>query len=451
MQGDPRPDELVGADESPAARREGSAPRRKDGGVDGSPALGYGSKVETAQGDTNAPDAEAAVRPARPWRPLAGVRVLDLSRLLPGGFATMVLADLGAAVDKVEPPFGGDYLRALPPHVDGLNAAFRVLHRGKRSVAIDLKREEGRAVLLDLLPRYDVLLESFRPGVLSSWGLGHETLLERHPSLVLCALSGYGQQGPLSGRAGHDLNFLARSGVLGAVWDEESEPPPPPPMQAADVGGALYAVAGVLAALAERERTGRGRLLDVSLCEASAGFGLLALAFAWAAPSFGARAMLSGGLAPYGVYRTADGGAVALAALEPKFWRRFCEASGFEGSMEDLLPGPHQASLKERLRAHFALRDRAEWERLAEEADCCLEPVLRPEESPTDRQHAARGLFTPSGTGMPRLATPLGAPAAGEAPRLGEHTEAVLREAGISPEQMERLRRAGVLGGPRGA
>ncbi len=385
--------------------------------------------------------------PGRAWKPLAGVQVLDLSRLLPGAFATKVLVDLGASVDKIEPPVGGDPLRGLPPHVEGLNAAFRLLHRGKRSVAIDLKRPEGRQVLLDVLSRYDVLLESFRPGVMEGWGLGPGVLRRHHPGLVFCSLNGYGRSGPMAERAGHDLNFLARSGVLGAVWAGKGEPPPPPPVQAADVGGALYAVAGILAALSERGRTGRGRTLDVALTDAAVGFGVVALAFAWAAPRFGARSMLSGGLAVYGTYRTADGGAVALAALEPKFWMRFCEASGFDGGLEDLLPGPHQEALRERLAAFFASRPRAHWERLAERTDCCLEPVLGPEELRADPRTMRRGLVEEGGDGFPTFATPLGAAVGGEVPSLGEHTEEVLLEAGVSRERIDVLRSRGVLGG----
>ncbi len=392
------------------------------------------------------PDGPPPTNGRTPWRPLAGVRVLDLSRLLPGGFATMLLADLGAQIDKVEPPKGGDYLRGLPPHVEGVNAAFHLLHRGKRSVAIDLRDERGREMLLRLLPRYDVLVESFRPGVMARLGLAPATLCARHERLVLCSLSGYGQQGPLAGRAGHDLNFLARSGALGATADPRQPPPPPPPMQAADVGGALYAVTGIVAALAERERTGRGRWLDVALADAAAGFGLLALAFAWASPDYPARHMLSGGMANYALYRTADDGFVSLAALEPKFWKAFCEAAGVPHDPSALLPGPHHGPLREYLAERFAQAPRSHWEAVAERADCCLEPVLRPEELPDDPQHRARGTFAGQmADGLPRLATPLAAAAPGRAPELGEHTAEVLAEAGLSQGEVSALREAGVI------
>src|SRR5580704_6915913 len=198
--------------------------------------------------------------------PLAGIRVLDLSRLLPGPFASLVLADLGARVDKIEDPAGGDYLRAMPPLRGDTSSMFLALNRNKRSACLDLKMERGRAALLKLTARYDVLLEQFRPGVLDRLGLGHRTLLETNPRLIVCALTGYGQDGPLANRAGHDLNYLARAGVLG-MQGPAGAPPQPPGFQLADVGGGLWCVVAILAALRERDRTGKGSVIDVAMSE----------------------------------------------------------------------------------------------------------------------------------------------------------------------------------------
>ncbi len=383
-------------------------------------------------------------QPSRtPSRPLEGIRVLDLSRLLPGPFASMVLADLGASVDKVEDPKGGDYLRVMPPQAsDGMNTIFHGLNRGKRSLVLDLKRPEGRDALLRMLPRYDVVLESFRPGVLARLGLGYEAMHAANPGLVICAITGYGQDGPLVDRAGHDLNYLARAGVLGFTGPSDG-PPQPPGMQVADVGGGLYGLVGVLAALYERTRTGRGAVVDVAMAEAAATFAIF---------GFGTRAggldlgrggdVLCGGIAPYGTYATKDGGAVALAALEPKFWLAFCAGVGIPGDMQALVPGPHQAGLKEKLRGIFRERTRDEWTAFNTEHDCCLEPVLTPQEALDDPHAMHRGVTVREG-GVARLATPAARPAAGPAPRQGEQSRAILEEAGFSSEEIEALKKAG--------
>lgn len=377
-------------------------------------------------------------------RPLDGLRVLDLSRLLPGPFATMLLADLGAAVDKVEDPKAGDYLRTMPPLAsDGMNAIFHGLNRSKRSLVLDLKRPEGRDALLRLLPRYDVLVESFRPGVLARLGLGHDVLLATHPGLIVCAITGYGQDGPLASRAGHDLNYLARAGVLGFTGPADG-PPQPPGMQVADVGGGLYGVIGVLAALHERARTGAGKVVDVAMSEAAASFAIFGFGLRAGGLDPGrGRDVLMGGIAPYRTYATRDGGAVALAALEPKFWMAFCAGVGIPAEMQALVPGPHQAALQEKLEALFASRTRDEWTAFGEAHDCCLEPVATPEEALAAPQVLARGLVAREGDAL-HLGTPAGKPAAGPAPRQGADTDAILREAGLSEDDIAALRAARV-------
>lgn len=401
--------------------------------------------------DAHAPTAGELAR-----RPLSGLRVLDLSRLLPGPFASMVLADLGARVDKVEDPQGGDYLRFMPALAgsggDGnaaMNASFHLLNRGKRSVVLDLKKREGQEALLRLVPRYDVLIESFRPGVMERLGLGYERLRAASPGLIYCAITGFGQDGPAAQRAGHDIGYIARAGVLGLTGPAEG-PPQVPGVQMADIaGGGLFAVSGILAALHARARTGEGRLVDVSMTEGSvmlAAFGLMS-ALAGDGGQASGRGALNGGIAPFDTYRTKDGRAMALGALEPKFWIAFCAGVGIAPSMDALMPGPHQAEWKARLREVFAQRTQGEWIAFSEQVDCCLEPVLAPEEVPDDPQHVARKMFVTVDAGgtplrMPR--TPIASEVAeGPAPTQGRDTREVLRDAGMSEREIDALIAAG--------
>lgn len=387
-------------------------------------------------------------------QPLTGVKVLDLSRLLPGPLASLVLADLGASVDKVEDTAGGDYLRVMPPHLgegaDATSSAFLALNRNKRSAVIDLKNAKGKEALLRLVRSYDVVLEQFRPGVLDRLGLSHATLRAENPRLVVCALTGYGQDGPLAHRAGHDLNYLARAGVLGFQGPADG-PPTVPGFQLADVSGGLYAVIGIMGALMERARTGQGCVVDVAMIEtampfAIAGFGLL---FGGQSPARGAEALL-GGIAPYSTYATKDGKAMSLASLEPKFWIQFASSVGIEPEMGALMPGPHQAELKEKLRAVFLSKTRDEWVAFAAERDCCLEPVLTPEEAKNDPHLTARKMFfemdSPWGK-IPQLRTPLTPTdrAHRPAPKQGEHTAELLKEAGYSEEEIAGMRASGAI------
>jgi crotonobetainyl-CoA:carnitine CoA-transferase CaiB-like acyl-CoA transferase len=387
-------------------------------------------------------------------RPLAGLRVLDLSRLLPGPFATMILADLGAHVDKIEDPGAGDYLRFMPPLVGDpargtpMNAAFHALNRGKRSAVLDLKKPEGQQALLALVPRYDVLVETFRPGVMDRLGLGYSRLAEVNPGLVYCAISGYGQDGPAAHRAGHDIDYLARAGVLGLTGPAEA-PPQVAGVQVADMaGGGLFAVCGILAALHARAQTGRGRLVDVSMCEGSLALGTFELACALGGDSHaGGTGPLNGGIAPFSTYRTKDGRAMALGALEPKFWTAFCTNVGLEPGMDALMPGPHQAAWKQKVADVIAARTQAEWIAFAEKVDCCLEPVLSPEEVPRDPQHVARGMFVEydaAGVPLPVPRTPIASDAVRDpAPTLGQHTREVLRDGGLEEAAIDAIFAAG--------
>lgn len=396
---------------------------------------------------------------------LAGLRVLDLSRLLPGGFCSLLLADLGADVLKVEDTGAGDYLRWSPPAYEGADpsaasALFLALNRGKRSIRLDLKTEGGREVLLGLVRRHDVLLESFRPGVLDRLGVGYERLRQENPGLVHCAISGYGQDGPLRDRPGHDMNYLGLVGLL-ALTGEADGPPVQAAGQIADVGGgALMAAVGILAALRERDRSGQGQLVDVSMADGALSWLVMVAAryFADGVPPRRGGLELAGGLVCYRPYRCADGW-VTLGALEPKFWRAFCLAVG----REDLIPhhlDPPGSPAHRALEELFARRTRDEWAALGAACDCCLEPVLELEEALDSALVRAREMVVrvqqPGvAGGVRQLGVPVklsrtpGAPS-GPGPALGEHTEEVLRELGYGPEQAAALLAAGAVAGPGG-
>lgn len=374
---------------------------------------------------------------------LKGVRILDLSRLIPGPLATLVLADLGATVDKLEDPELGDYLRTTPPQVEGSSSAFHALNRGKRSLVMNLKAPAGVSALKRLVRSYDVLFEQFRPGVMARLGLGHDVLLAENPRLVVCALTGYGQDGPLKDRAGHDINYLARAGVLGLTGPED-RPPQIPSFQLADVSGGLWCVIGILAALRERDRTGKGSVVDIAMSEGTIPFAASALSrlLAGEIPKRGGE-YLTGGVAPYDTYRTKDGRFVSLGALEPKFLQKFFKGTGLDLDLTALLPGPHQTEIKRRFAEVFATKTRDEWQRFNEEHDCCLEPVLEPEELMADPHLVARNVFLRAGSGSfhefrtpvtPRSFVPPKTPA------RAEHTGEILTEAGFSMEEIVALR-----------
>ena len=395
---------------------------------------------------------------------LEGVTVLDLTRLLPGGFCSLLLADLGADVVKVEDTGIGDYLRWAPPyygddskHALGTRSAlFLSLNRGKRSVRIDLKSDAGRDAFLRLADRADVVLEGFRPGVLDRLGVGYETLRERNSRIVYCAITGYGQTGPNTDRAGHDMNYLALNGLLG-LTGRAGGPPVQSAGQVADLGGgALMAAFGVLAALHERERSGEGQLVDVSMTDGSlAWLAMVAAQYLCEGevPSRGA-GMLNGGVACYLPYETADGW-VACGALEPKFWQAFCRGTG----REDLVGEQFAAAGSEgwaRVADVFRSRTREEWAAFNEEHDCCIEPILdldealsselvREREMLIERQQPGLGTVRQLGSPLRLSRTP--ADPRRPAPALGEHTEEVLADAGLSSGEVAKLRESGAVAG----
>jgi alpha-methylacyl-CoA racemase len=380
---------------------------------------------------------------------LAGLRVLDLSRLLPGGFCSLLLADFGAEVIKVEDMGMGDYVRADAP-------AFLALNRNKRSIRVDLKSDAGREAFLRLARGADVVLESFRPGVMDRLGVGYERLREENPRLVYCAITGYGQDGPFAARAGHDMNYLARIGLL----DLSGEPDGPPVQAAGQIadlgGGALMAAVGILAALRECDRSGEGQLVDVSMTDGALSWLAMVAARFLAGgelPRRG-RTELAGGLICYRPYRCADGW-VTLGALEPKFWRAWCEGVG-RPELADRQFEPVGSDTHREVEAVFAARTRAEWEAFNDEHDCCLEPVLDLGEALDSALVRARGMVVEvdqPGAGPVRLlGTPVklsrtpADPTRAGGPAIGADTDPVLAEAGYAPEEIAALRAAGAVG-----
>jgi len=393
---------------------------------------------------------------------LAGLRVLDLSRLLPGGFCSLLLADLGAEVLKVEDTGMGDYIRWSPPYYEqaeesARSALYLALNRGKRSIRLNLKQDGGRDALLRLAREYDVVLESFRPGVLDRLGVGYERMRRENAGLVYCAITGYGQDGPMRDRSGHDLNYLGLVGLLG-LSGESDGPPIQSAGQIADVGGgSLMAVIGILAALRERDRSGEGQLVDVSMADGSLAW--LALV---AGRYFCDRVVprrgtleLAGSLICYRPYACRDG-YVTLGALEPKFWGEFCRGVGREDLIEKQFEPPGSEVHRE-VEQIFLERTRSDWERFAAQHDCCLEPVLELDEALESELVRERGMVVEldqPGTGAVRQLgvpiklgrTPSREPA--PAPVLGEQTEEVLRALGYSSEEVGQMLESGAAAGP---
>jgi alpha-methylacyl-CoA racemase len=398
---------------------------------------------------------------------LDGVRVLDLSRLLPGGYCTGLLADFGADVLKVEDTELGDYVRWAPPCYEGAedsagSALFLALNRNKRSIRVNLKTDGGREVLLRLVRESDVLVEGFRPGVMERLGVGYERLREENPGLVYCAITGYGQDGPYRDRSGHDMNYLGLVGLLGLTGERDG-PPVQSAGQIADLGGgALMAAVGILVALHERQTSGEGQLVDVSMADGALSWlGMVAARMLadGVAPQRG-ELELAGGLTCYRPYRCADGW-VTLGALEPKFWQAFCRGVGREDLIERQLD-PSGSDTQREVEAIFAGRTRDEWTAFAGEHDCCLEPVLGLDEALDSELVRAREMVVeieqPGAErpvrllGVPvKLSRTPGDPRRAPGPSLGQDTEAVLSALGYGAEEIARLVEAGAVAGPADA
>ena len=395
-----------------------------------------------------------------PDGPLRGLRILDLTRLLPGPVATMHLADLGAEVIKIEDTGAGDYARTMGPGADpaaGVDSLyFRMVNRNKKGLRLDLKQAAGVDVFRRLAKHADVIVESFRPGVVDKLGIGYETIRQINPRIVYCSISGYGQTGPWAELAGHDINFLATAGLLDQIGTHDgkiSGAPAIPNLQIGDLlGGALTPLVGVLAAVIGARATGQGSRVDVAMSDAVLAhtiFPLVATLLDGRPAPRGAD-LLTGGVPCYAVYRTADERYLAVGALEPKFWQAMCAAM----ERPDLVPfglatGDEGLRVKAELAALIASRPLAHWQSIFAVADCCVTPILRLDEAIGHPQFVAREMVVEVG-GTKQYAPPFKLSAwpwanASPAPAVGADSEAVLAAAGFDATEIAALRGSRVI------
>ncbi len=356
--------------------------------------------------------------------PLAGITVLDFSTLLPGPLAGLMLAQAGAEVIKIERPGVGDEMRSYEPKLDADSVNFHLLNRGKRSLAIDLKAPGAAARLHPLIARGDVLIEQFRPGVMAKLGLGPEQVHAINPGIVYCSITGWGQTGPKSGTAAHDLNYMAETGLLALTGDAAGAPVLPPILAADIAGGAMPAMINILLALRDRDRHGRGAVLDIAMADALFTFAYWGLGNGFHAGRWPRRSgdLVTGGSPRYNIYRTSDGAFLAAAPLEDKFWNLFCDLIDLDPQWrgEDADPAAATGAVAGRI----ATRSAADWETLFAGRDVCCSIVRTLEEAVGDPHFGARGLFS---EGAEVLALPLPiAPAyrtggGTRAPSLGEY------------------------------
>ncbi len=402
--------------------------------------------------------ADAAATPAPPVLsgPLQDIRVLDLTGLLPGPLCTLYLADMGADVIKIEAP-GGDDARRLGTTGERDSTLFQALNRNKRGLRLDLKDRRGRDIFLRLAKRANVVIEGFRPGVVTRLGIDYPVVQALNPAVVYCGLTGYGQTGPYRDRPGHDLNYCGYAGISEQIGAADG-PPVLPNFQIADIaGGALSAAMGILAALLAAQRNGQGRYLDVAMTDCALANAVISLS---SYASRGATAprgddMLSGALACYNIYRTADDGYMAVAALEKKFWARLCEILERTDLIEaHLAAGQAGREVKRQLADIFASHSRRYWTDLLAAADCCVSPILNLGESHHDPHLQTRGMFIDASVSDAIPAQQYAFPIqfSGHqrlinraAPRHGEHNTEILGEAGYSSHEIERLASDGVV------
>lgn len=389
--------------------------------------------------------------------PLDGIRVLDLSRLLPGPFCTMYLADMGAEVIKIEDTVQGDYIRWLPPYIGKRSARFIALNRNKKSVTLNLKEKKGVELFLKLVETADVVVESFRPGVLDKLGAGYEEAKKVNPGIIYCALTGFGQTGPYAQWAGHDLNFISYTGVL-SMNSSASGKPMPPGTQIGDLSGAMNAVIGILSALLQKRTSGEGCFVDVALSEGAMFMLPMTFGALQAGETMTAHGHrdLTGGQPCYDVYETSDGKYVALGAIEPKFFKKFC-ALCERPDLEILhfATGKDGEKLRNELTALFKTRTSQEWLTLLEEQDVCFSPVKNPEEALTDPHLIARQVMvkvpvdemtTVEQPSLPfkmsghNSRTEHAAP-----PDFGADTGEYLSEIGVSENELKELRKNGII------
>jgi len=383
---------------------------------------------------------------------LKELKMLDLSRLLPGPYCSLLLADLGMEVLKVEDPDQGDYMRTIGPVRKRDSANFIALNRNKKSMKLDLKIKEGKEIFYRLIQSYDIVLESFRPGVMGRLGIGYQELEKRNPRVILCSISGYGQNGPYRERSGHDANYIGLGGVLEITGSKNGDPTLPG-VQIADIGGGgMMAAIAILAAAVHREKTGEGQFLDISMMDG---------VVSWLSVHAGEYFMdgklpergnmhLSGRYPCYHVYAAKDGRFMSLGALEPKFWKNFCEAIG-RGDLigKQFIEGEERLRVIEETQHVFKTKTQKEWVEFFKNTDACCEPVLTFEEVFQDPQVLHRKMVMDYEHPIEGKIRQLGNPIKSSqfpfeirtpSPAWGEHTIEVLKTIGYSEEEIKRFR-----------
>ncbi len=384
--------------------------------------------------------------------PLEDLKILDFTTLLPGPFGTMLLADLGAEILRVEAPNRPDLLKVMPPFDGELSGAHRLLNRSKSSIALDMKKPEAVEIVKRLVREYDVVVEQFRPGVMARLGVGYEALHQANPRVIFCSITGYGQDGPLRDRAGHDNNYLSLSGIMSYCGRRDTGPVPDGIQIADQVCGGYNAVVGILAAVHYRNLTGEGQSIDVSMTDGAIALGLLATMKYLLTGEIAEREqeVLNGGIY-YDYYRTSDNGYMSVGSLEPQFFQALCRTLG----REDLLDPSAAANVKGELAAEFARKTRAEWVEIFDKCDACVEPVLSVKEMLEHPLPEARGMLVdvpaPDGTTRRQVGSPLKFSSSKPVYRhvgveTGRDTRRVLEGLGYSEKEIEDLKAAGVFG-----
>ncbi|MGB9022575.1 MAG: CaiB/BaiF CoA-transferase family protein [Candidatus Bathyarchaeia archaeon] len=387
--------------------------------------------------------------------PLDGLRVLDLSRLMPGPLCTMILGDLGADVIKVEQPEIGDYARSAPPLLGNTGSAFLMLNRNKRSITLNLKKAEGQEILRKLAAKADVFVESYRPGVAERLGVGYQAISQVNERIIYCSISGFGQSGPYRDLVGHDLTYTAYSGAIGATGSRGG-PPVIPAIQVSDIQAAMYATIAITAALYRREKAGKGEFIDISLMDAAVASMIMPMSFHLAGESTErGSSFLSGGAHFYNIYETADRKYVAIAPLEPKFWIELCSVLRLEKYQDKQLTSEAEANrIREDLAGIFRQKTRDEWVKILNEREIPCAPIYDVREVLADPHVTSRKMIfemeTEAFGRLNQLATPIRVShspltARSPPPRLGEHTLQILQELGYSMSDVERLKSAGAI------
>ncbi len=387
--------------------------------------------------------------------PLTGIKVLDLSTLLPGPLCSQILGDFGAEVIKIEQPKGSDLARMAKPVIKDTSGLYLLVNRNKKSMTLDLKKEEGKKIFYELTQEADVVIEQFRPGAVKRIGVDYETLKEINPGLVYCSISGYGQDGPYEQKSGHDLNYLSYAGILGMT--ARNGVPALPGVQIADIGGGtLMAAIGILLALMARERDGKGQYIDIAMLDGAISWLPIVASnfFPTGLDPKPGQTKLTGRNACYEVYETKDGGFISLGPIEPHLWANLCRYFGKEEFIAWQNEDAKQDEMFAYLRQQFLQKDRDEWIETLDQVDVCIAPVYSLSEVFQDphvihrkmvfeMEHPRLGKIKQLGFPIKMSETPAQAKQA--PPDLGDNTDEIIKQLGYSPEEIVNLHQQGIV------